>query len=67
MANEIDNLVLEHLRAIRTDVAEIKLRLDELAGSQGGLLKIAASQGDSLIRIERRVELIEKRLNLVDA
>ena len=67
MADEIDNLVLEHLRAIRSDISEIKLKVDELAGSYSGLLKIAASQGDSILRLDRRIERIEKRLDLVDA
>ncbi len=67
MANEIENLVLEHLRAIRADINEIKLKVDELAGSYSGLLKIAASQGDAIVRLDRRVERIEKRLDLVEA
>jgi len=32
-----------------------------------GLLKIAASQGDAILRLDRRVERIEKRLELVEA
>jgi hypothetical protein len=67
MANEAENLVLEHLRAIRADISEMKLKVDELAGSYAGLLKIAASQGDAIVRLDRRVERIEKRLELVDA
>ncbi len=67
--NEVDlaNLVPEHLRAIRTDISEIKLKVDELTGSYAGLLKIAASQGDAIVRLDRRVERIEKRLDLVEA
>jgi hypothetical protein len=67
MADETNNLVLEHLRAIRSDISEMKLKLDELSGCYSGLLKIAASQGDSLLRLDRRVERIEKRLDLVEA
>ncbi len=67
MASEMDNLVLEHLRGLRADVSEIKLKVDELAGSYAGLLKIAASQGDAIVRLDRRVERIEKRLELVEA
>jgi len=38
----VEDLVLEHLRANRADISEIKLKVDELAGSYIGLLKIAA-------------------------
>lgn len=52
---------------MRADMTEIKLKVDELAGSYAGLLKIAASQGDAILRLDRRVERIEKRLELVEA
>ena len=67
MPDETNNLVLEHLRAIRGDISEMKLKIDELAGSYAGLLKIAASQGDAIVRLDRRIERIEKRLDLVEA
>jgi hypothetical protein len=67
MANGMDEFVLEHLRAIRADMSEMKLKIDELAGGYAGLLKIAASQGDAIVRLDRRVERIEKRLDLVEA
>ena len=38
MASDVEDLVLEHLRAIRADISEIKLKVDELAGSYIGLL-----------------------------
>ena len=67
MTSDVENLVLEHSRAMRADMTEIKLKVDELAGSYAGLLKIAASQGDAIARLDRRVERIEKRLELVEA
>ena len=67
MTSDVENLVLEHSRAVRADMTEIKLKVDELAGSYAGLLKIAASQGDATARLDRRVERIEKRLELVEA
>ena len=67
MTSDVENLVLEHSRAMRADMTEIKLKVDELAGSYAGLLKIAASQGDAIVRLDRRVERIEKRLELVEA
>ena len=67
MTSDVENLALEHSRAMRADMTEIKLKVDELAGSYAGLLKIAASQGDATVRLDRRVERIEKRLELVEA
>jgi len=67
MTSDVENLVLEHSRAMRADMTEIKLKVDELAGSYAGLLKIAVSQGDAIVRLDRRVERIEKRLELVEA
>ena len=67
MTSDVENLVLEHSRAMRADMTEIKLKVDELAGSYAGLLKIAASRGDAILRLDRRVERIEKRLELVEA
>ena len=67
MTSDVENLVLEHLRAIRGDISEMKLKIDELAGSYAGLLKIAASQGGAIVRLDRRIERIEKRLDLVEA
>ncbi|MFY9875340.1 MAG: hypothetical protein WCF79_03200 [Rhodomicrobium sp.] len=67
MISDVETLVLEHSRAMRADMTEIKLKVDELAGSYAGLLKIAASQGDAILRLDRRVERIEKRLELVEA
>ena len=32
LASDVEDLVLEHLRAIRADISEIKLKVDELAG-----------------------------------
>ena len=33
MTSDVENLMLEHLRAIRADISEIKLKVDELAGA----------------------------------
>lgn len=71
---DTDNLVLEHLRAIRADVSDIKDRLGQVElnlstlGQQVGALTTAVYSGkvdfDSL---RRRVERIEQRLELNDA
>ena len=56
MTSDVENLALEHWRAMRADMTEIKLKVDELAGSY-----------DAIVRLDRRVERIEKRLELVEA
>jgi len=68
MANdEPINVVLEHLWAIRCDIGEMKLRLDEFASSQSGILKLLASHDECLLRMEGDIRLIKKRLDLVEA
>jgi predicted nucleic acid-binding Zn-ribbon protein len=74
MTADIENLVLEHLRAIRTDVADIKDRLGRLElglstlGQQVGALTTAVYSGRSeLDDFRRRIERIEKRLELSDS
>ncbi len=64
---EIDNLILEHLRAIREtldrhteDLREIKTRL-------GILEQQYASLSNRLDRMDERIGRIEKRLELVES
>jgi septal ring factor EnvC (AmiA/AmiB activator) len=80
MATEPDNLVLEHLRAIRGDVAllrdgqgEIALRLGSLEQQVVGLRRDFADLRADFVRLEQRVdrldqrvERIERRLDLVE-
>ena len=81
MTESIDNLVLEHLRAMRADmtslrddVREVKNRLSTVEAGQGAILQhighltsSIAQQQVSFDRLSDRVERIERRLNLVDA
>ncbi len=74
MTAEIESLVLEHLRAIRADVADIKDRLAQVElnlsaiGQQVGALTTAVYSGRSDVdSLRRRVERIERRLELSDA
>jgi chromosome segregation ATPase len=74
MAENIESIVLEHLRAIRgdignikADVSEIKLRLSSIEMSVGNIhtdIAILHSRAD---RLDARVERIEKRLELTIA
>jgi tetrahydromethanopterin S-methyltransferase subunit G len=80
MTDKVDNLVLEHLRAIRADVGaikddvrEIKHRLASLEGAVAGLKRDQASSyadtADQHLRYDRladRLERVERRLDLRD-
>jgi predicted nucleic acid-binding Zn-ribbon protein len=73
MTADIENLVLEHLRAIRTDVADVKDRLGRVElglstlGQQMGALTTAVYSGRSeLDDFRRRIERIERRLELAE-
>lgn len=73
MTAEIDNLVLEHLRAIRatqTDHGEqlASLRVEVSAiGQQLGALTTAVYSGKSdMDTVKRRLDRIERRLELND-
>ena len=74
MTAEIENLVLEHLRAIRADIADLKreafnanLQLSAM-GQQLGALTTAVYGGRSETDdLKRRLERIERRLELREA
>lgn len=74
MTAEIDSLVLEHLRAIRADIADLKrevsgnsIQLSAL-GQQAAGLSVAVYGGKSdLDEVKRRIDRIERRLELNDA
>lgn len=74
MTENTENLVLEHLRAIRADIGDIKDRLTQvelntaILGQQLGALTTAVYSGKNETQdLRRRVERIEQRLNLSDA
>ncbi len=74
----VENLILEHLRAIRADVGavkedvrELKSRIANLEAGQATMLQhlghqasVSAQQHVSYDRIIERIERIEKRLEL---
>ena len=78
---DVENLVLEHLRAIRSDVGvlredmrEVKLRLNELQASTVGLRRDQALDAEASAhlqaqfdRLREEVERIKRRLDLADA
>ena len=80
MADNVENLILEHLRAIhadiggiKEDVREIKQRLTSLEAAVAGLRRDNANLYSDVIdqqarydRLAERVERIERRLDLAD-
>ena len=80
MADNVENLILEHLRAIRADIGgikedvrEIKQRLTSLETATAGLRRDNANLYGDVIdqqkrydRLAERVERIERRLDLAE-
>lgn len=71
--DELASVTLEHLRAIRADLADVKREVANnsvqigLLGQQIGALTTAVYTGKSEMEdIKRRVERIERRLDLTD-
>jgi tetrahydromethanopterin S-methyltransferase subunit G len=70
---ETDNLVLEHLRAIRSTLEEhgrrlagIQVELASLGQQVGGVTTAVYSSKDDIEDLRRRVERLERRAGLVD-
>ena len=68
---ESGNLVLEHLRAIRADLTDhgqrlgrIETRLSAIEQTVGSLYAIGGSDRETLQALVRRIERIERRLDL---
>lgn len=73
MTTEAENLVLEILKRLQADVSDIKermnrveLRLSAMEQTLGSLYALAGSDRESLHGLTRRVERIERRLELND-
>lgn len=67
MASEPENLVLEHLRAIRAGVDALRHDVREIKKTQAAVLQVLASHEARLQHIEDRLDRIERRLELTDA
>jgi len=74
MTENTENLVLEYLRAMRGDIGDIKgrldrmdLRLSAIEQTIGSLYALSASDRETLQGVIKRVERIERRLDLNDA
>jgi hypothetical protein len=77
MTDKVDDPVVELLRQMRTDMAEFRtevrdrihrfeVRLNILEQSMASMLALSASDRDELTALKRRVERIERRLELTD-
>lgn len=74
MTAEIESLVLEQLRAIRADIADIKrevtansLQLSAMGQQLAGLTAAVYGSKSDIDELKRRIERIETRLELQDA
>ena len=73
MTSDVESLVLEHLRAIRGTLGghgerldRIELRLSSIEQTLGNLYALSGSDRETMNALRRRVERIEKRLELTD-
>jgi tetrahydromethanopterin S-methyltransferase subunit G len=73
MTEDMTHLVLEHLRHIRSKVdtiddrvGRVELGLSAVEGHLGNLITSEATQNAEIDRIGRRLDRIERRLELTD-
>jgi hypothetical protein len=74
MAEEMDNILLEHLRRIRAsqertelDIAELKSRVSSLEQVTGQILNLLGTMNQRMDRLDERMARIERRFDLVEA
>ncbi|MEX0852422.1 MAG: hypothetical protein WD036_03945 [Bauldia sp.] len=74
MADDVNSLVLEHLRHIRKavdemrlDMIDVKARMSAVEGTLGHVMTQLAVISGRADRIEERLGRVERRLDLTDA
>ena len=67
MSDDRADLILEHLRAIRSEIGELKTSMIEVKERLGFLEGQYASISRRVDRIDSRLDRIERRLDLVEA
>ncbi|WP_085340265.1 hypothetical protein [Aquidulcibacter paucihalophilus] len=74
MTDNVESLILEHLRHIRSkmdavslDMSDIKSRVSSLEETQGQLLGMIGGLGKRMDRFDERLGRIERRLDLENA
>ncbi len=72
MTENVENLILEHLKAIRHDLAKVSARLDDLTvrvtsleSHVANLLRDVLRMNARFDQFDARLERIERRLELV--
>jgi hypothetical protein len=70
---DADNLVLDHLRAIRGDIAKLATRMDNFITEQrianghiSALIQSDVHKAGRLSELEVRIERLERRLEIVE-
>lgn len=67
MADEPENLVLVYLRRLDEKVDQLREDARETRLTLNAILQLLATHDNHMVRIEIRLDRIEKRLDLVDA
>lgn len=74
MAENVDSIVLEHLRHIRKGVDDLRLDMADLKSRgtameilMGQIVNLLAAQSARMDRIEERLGRVERRLELAEA
>ena len=74
MTAEIESLVLEHLRAIRSDLADLKrevtgnsVQLSAVGQQLAGLTAAVYAGKSDVDELKRRMDRVERRLELSDS
>jgi hypothetical protein len=73
MSDNVNNIILEHLRAIRSDIAKLSEKVDNLTRNDvstkqhlSAFMGQESVQDSRLALLDMRLERIERRLELVD-
>jgi hypothetical protein len=74
MTADVESLVLEHLRAMRADMTDVRerlgrveLRLSAIEQTLGSLYALSGSDRETVQALARRVERLERRVDKRDA
>jgi hypothetical protein len=62
MAENVDNMILEQLRLIRSDMARMEGKIDDLEVGQQSMQGIIMAVGHSLHVLDHRVEQLEEKI-----
>lgn len=66
MAENVENLIVEHLRAIRADIAKLSDKADMLIQRVGSLERHLATLHDDTTGIQLRLDHHEARLDRIE-